>query len=132
MSWEIETSDEFDRWFGSLSRERQKRLIAAIDALAAEGPGLGRPLVDSIRGSKHSNMKELRRGTIRVLFAFDPQRAAVLLIGGDKRGRWQEWYDEAITAADKLFDQHLRRLAKRDKGKRDGKDVRRNRRRDQA
>lgn len=73
---------------------------------------LGRPLVDTIRGSRHANMKELRPpgGNLRVLFAFNPRRTAILLIGGDKTGRWQEWYDEMIPAADDLYDLHLREL----------------------
>ena len=75
-----------------------------------DGPALGRPVVDSIKGSRHSNMKELRAGTLRVLFAFDPSRTAVLLLGGDKRDRWQQWYREAIPEADDLLEEHLQRV----------------------
>jgi len=67
-------------------------------------------VVDSIKGSRHSNMKELRAGTLRVLFAFDPSRTAVLLLGGDKRDRWQQWYREAIPEADDLLEEHLQRV----------------------
>ena len=78
--------------------------------LEQRGPGLGRPLVDSVKGSRHANMKELRAGTIRVPFAFNPKRTALLLIGGDKRDRWQEFYAQMIPLADDLFDEHLTEL----------------------
>jgi predicted XRE-type DNA-binding protein len=80
--WEVESTVEFDQWFADLSLAQQKRIVAAIEVLRQAGPGLGRPLVDAVKGSRHSNMKELRRGTLRVLFAFDPTRTAVLLVGG--------------------------------------------------
>jgi hypothetical protein len=79
--------------------------------LEAEGPALGRPTVDTIASSRYPNMKELRvskGGAIRILFAFDPRRQAVLLIGGDKTGQWHAWYEEAIPVADDLFDEYLR------------------------
>jgi hypothetical protein len=72
--------------------------------------GLGRPPVDSVVGSRHANMKELRVGTIRILFAFDLRRAAILLLGGDTRDRWQEFYAQMIPLADRLFDEHLAEL----------------------
>lgn len=78
--------------------------------LEERGPGLGRPLVDTVEGSRHANIKELRVGTIRILFAFDPRRAAILLLGGDKRDRWQEFYTQIIPLADRLFDEHLKQL----------------------
>jgi hypothetical protein len=87
------------------------RIWARVELLEAEGPALGRPTVDTIKGSRHLNMKELRvskGGAIRILFAFDPQRRAVLLLGGDKAGQWEAWYSEAIPVADDLFDQYLR------------------------
>jgi hypothetical protein len=59
-------------------------------------------------------MKELRRGSLRVLFAFDPDRMALLLVGGDKRNNWEKWYREAIPVADDLFDEHLRRVRQRE------------------
>src|SRR6185312_3104860 len=71
-----------------------------------------RPLVDTVEGSRHANMKELRASTARVLFAFDPARSAILLIGGDKRDRWQQFYAEMIPLADQLFDEHLAELEK--------------------
>ena len=65
---------------------------------------------------RHANMKELRVGTARILFAFDPRRSAILLIGGDKRDRWQEFYEEMIPLADQLFDEHLNDLETPDEG----------------
>lgn len=70
-------------------------------------------MVDRIEGSRHQNMKELRAskdGALRMLFAFDPARRAVLLIGGDKTGRWNEWYTRMIPVADDLFEAHLKAL----------------------
>jgi hypothetical protein len=91
-----------------------RRLVAlAIDQLLDEGPLLGRPLVDRITGSRLHNLKELRPGSsarseVRILFIFDPARNAVLLVAGDKSGRWAEWYREAIPAAEALYDRYLR------------------------
>lgn len=77
------------------------------------GPVLGEPTVKRIENSKHHNMKELRtskEGALRVLFIFDPLRTAILLVSGDKTGRWDEWYREAIPVADDLYDQYLQEL----------------------
>jgi hypothetical protein len=109
--WEVLYTDAFGAWFETLTEDQQDAVIARVDLLEADGPALGRPTVDTIAGSRHSNMKELRvskGGAIRILFAFDPRRQAVLLIGGDKAGQWHAWYGEAIPAADKLFDDYLR------------------------
>jgi hypothetical protein len=109
--WEVLYTDEFGAWFETRTEDQQDSVIARVDLLEAEGPALGRPTVDTIAGSRHPNMKELRvskGGAIRILFAFDPQRQAVLLIGGDKRGQWQAWYEKAIPLADDLFDDYLR------------------------
>ncbi|MFD7640626.1 type II toxin-antitoxin system RelE/ParE family toxin [Kitasatospora sp. NPDC059795] len=88
------------------------QVAAAIDKLAEEGPTLGRPLVDRIKQSRHHHMKELRPRTdgeseIRILFAFDPEREAILLVAGDKSGQWNLWYDKNIPIADARFDRHL-------------------------
>lgn len=110
MVWEIEFTDEVEAWWESLTPDQQEALDARVSLLAETGPALGRPVVDQISGSRHPNMKELRvssDGALRVLFAFDPRRAAILLIGGDKSGRWTEWYRTAIPLADDLFDAHL-------------------------
>jgi hypothetical protein len=108
--WDVEFTDQFGAWWNTLSVEDQQGIDAAVSVLEERGPGLGRPLVDTVEGSRHANMKELRVGTVRILFAFDPRRAAILLIGGDKRDRWQEFYAQMIPLADHLFDEHLRDL----------------------
>ncbi len=86
------------------------RIGAAIDMLQEHGPRLGRPAVDSIKGSRHHNMKELRSrgGHLRALFAFDPSRSAIVLVGGDKSNDWSGWYRRMIPAADRLYDEHLK------------------------
>ena len=89
----------------------------ALRILTEHGPGLGRPLVDSIVGSGHRNMKELRpsssgRSEARILFAFDPRRRAILLLAGDKQGAWAKWYRKNIPVADDRYDEHLEKLNK--------------------
>lgn len=86
-----------------------------MEVLQGHSPQLGRPLVDTVIGSRHQNMKELRPGSsgrseLRVLFAFDPERRAILLIAGDKAGNWTRWYKQNIPVADDLFDVHLHTL----------------------
>ena len=84
-----------------------------VDLLAELGPDLGRPVVDRIQTSRRHNMKELRAakgGALRVLFMFDPRRQAILLLGGDKSGAWNDWYEWAIPAADDLYDNYLDEL----------------------
>lgn len=112
MGWEVEYTDEFGEWYGGLDETTQDAIIAAVAFLEERGPGLGRPVVDTVHGSRYSNMKELRPpgGNLRILFAFDPRRHAILLIGGDKTGRWRAWYDEMIPWADDLYELHLRTL----------------------
>jgi len=107
--WEIEGTDELADWFGTLGEREQTAVDVAVEVLAQEGPSLGRPLVDTITRSRYANMKELRPlgTTIRILFAFDPRRQAILLLGGDKARQWTTWYDEAIPAADDLYKRHL-------------------------
>lgn len=108
--WDVEYTEEFGAWWEDLEPDDQERLTAAVELLEKLGPSLGRPLVDTLKGSKHPNMKELRPGTVRVLFAFDPRRTAILLLAGDKSGHWKDWYVEAIPEADRLFDDHLESL----------------------
>jgi hypothetical protein len=110
--WEIEFTDEFEAWWDGLEEGDQERVRVAVDILEEEGPALGRPLVDTLEGSRHANMKELRPmgSNIRVMFAFDPRRTAILLIGGDKTGRWREWYEKMIPVADQLYADHLEGL----------------------
>jgi hypothetical protein len=110
--WEIEYTDEFEAWWRRLDDLGQRRVGQAVDALIEKGPALGRPLVDTLKGSRHANFKELRpHGTsIRVLFAFDPRRTAILLLGGDKRDRWEEWYRQMIPIAERLYEIYLDEL----------------------
>ncbi len=112
MSWEVEFTDQFGEWWENLSEEEQEAIAAVVEILQEHGPGLRRPLVGPIETSRHANMKELMppAGNIRILFAFDPRRRAILLTGGDKSGRWQAWYEEMVPMADDLFDEHLEEL----------------------
>lgn len=112
--WEVEYTDTFEVWWDELTEDEQERIAAAVELLEENGPALGRPLVDTLEASRHPNMKELRpRGAhLRVLFAFDPRRSAILLIGGDKSGQWSKWYARAIPVADELYDGHLQTLRK--------------------
>jgi hypothetical protein len=112
VSWEVEYTDEFEVWWRTLSESDQELITIAVAVLEEKGPGLGRPWADTIEGSRHANMKELRPrgGHIRVLFAFDPVRVAILLLGGDKRDQWSAWYEQAIPEADRLYDEHLDEL----------------------
>jgi hypothetical protein len=116
MGWEVEYTDEFGSWWSGLDDDAQDAIVAAVDVLEDRGPGLGRPLVDTVHGSRHPNMKELRppAGNIRILFAFDPRRAAILLIGGDKTNQWRAWYEQMIPVADRLYDDHLATLEDED------------------
>lgn len=102
-------------WLLSLDDDSREQVIAAIELLGERGPQLGRPIVDTVHTSRHRNMKELRPGSsgrseVRVLFAFDPARAAIMLIAGDKAGNWTRWYKKNIRLADDIFDDHLRTL----------------------
>lgn len=116
--WRIDLTEEVDEWLIRLSKEdpdSAHQVAAAIDILAREGPALGRPLVDRVKGSDYKNMKELRPGSsgsteIRILFAFDPARTAILLVAGNKAGNWKGWYETNILRADRLFAEHLRTL----------------------
>ena len=113
--WEIEFTEQFRDWWSELFREQQLAGGARIELLEARGPSLGRPAVDRIKTSRHHNMKELRSeqaDALRVLFMFDPRRNAILLLGGDKSGQWEEWYKWAIPTADNLYDTYLNELRK--------------------
>jgi hypothetical protein len=107
MSWEVVGVIEFENWFLALDESSRARVEDRIDLLEQIGPSLGRPVVDLIKASRHQNMKELRTGSIRILFIFDPSSTAVLLLGGDKRNNWAGWYETAIPKADDLFDVYL-------------------------
>jgi hypothetical protein len=111
--WEIRVTNELLAWIGTLDEKTRAQVVDAIDRLAEAGPALGRPLVDSIAHSSVRNLKELRPGStgrseVRVLFAFDPWRSAILLTGGDKSGDWQGWYRRAMPRAEELYAEYLK------------------------
>ncbi len=120
--WSVASTDTFDGWFTELSEDAQAEIIAKVNLLKLSGPRLSRPHADTLKGSKHTNMKELRADTkdevLRVAFAFDPQREAILLVGGDKSGVGQkQFYKQLITKADALYDTHLEASKEKRKGK---------------
>ncbi len=111
MEWQIEYTDEFEEWWSSLNEEEQEAVATSVGLLEKLGPNLPRPHSDTVKGSKFTNMKELRTQhagePYRTLYAFDPRRTAILLIGGNKTGK-KDWYNKHIPLADKLFSQHLK------------------------
>jgi hypothetical protein len=123
MSWEVEFTDEFEAWWNDLSGEEEE-INAKVELLEERGPTLPRPHVDRVHQSRHQNMKELRgelggksdKEYLRVLFAFDPRRTALLLLGGDKTDD-PSWYDRFVPIADDLFDQHLAELKQKQEKK---------------
>jgi hypothetical protein len=116
------SSRRSDVWFEALAEEdwdSAEQVEDAIDMLAFTGPALGRPLVDRIKGAESHHLKELRPGSsggseIRILFAFDPVRRAVLLVAGDKAGNWQRWYNVNIPLAEERYRTHLADLGTRE------------------
>src|SRR5438132_544438 len=118
MKWIIKFETKFDEEFDKLSEEVQDELLSHAELLEEFGPRLGRPFVDTLKGSKHSNMKELRfkadRGVWRVAFAYDPKREAILLIAGNKSGVSEaRFYKELIRKADERFSKYLSDAKKR-------------------
>lgn len=110
-TWDVECTHEFVDWFEALPPREQEGVSKAIEKLERDGPSLGRPLVDTIRWSRYPNMKELRPPeNLRILFAFDPRRTAILLIGGDKTNQWNRWYEIMIPVADALYEEYLAEL----------------------
>jgi hypothetical protein len=113
MSWVVEYTDEFELWWRSLSADEQDSVAVVVTLLEQRGPSLPYPYSSGIEGSRHSHMRELRiqhKGDpYRILYAFDPRRTAILLIGGNKTGK-DRWYDEKIPRADALYDEHIRQL----------------------
>jgi hypothetical protein len=116
MEWQVEMTPEAEQWIKGLDADERAAIGSAIDLLAQDGPMTRRPAVGEIKGSKHDpKMKELRSfgGHLRMLFIFDPRRAAILLVGGDKQGKWNKWYRTAVAQADRLYDTHLADLKKK-------------------
>jgi hypothetical protein len=123
LTWTVEIGDEFEPEFYELHEDLRTEILALARLLQQFGPQLGRPRVDTLEGSSHANMKELRfsggDGEWRVAFAFDPKRKAILLVAGDKSGVSQKrFYRELIRKADERFDAHLARLKQKEKQKR--------------
>jgi hypothetical protein len=117
MNWDVQFCTAFDTDFENLPEAVQDELLAHARLLEEFGPQLGRPRIDTLNGSKHANMKELRfkadNGVWRVAFAFDPNRKAILLVCGDKSGGSEKlFYKRLIKKADERFDDHLSRLPK--------------------
>jgi len=111
MFFEVEYTDEFEIWW--LSETEQESVVASVRLLRELGPHLPFPYSSGIKGSKHSHLRELRiqhqGNPLRILYAFDPRRIAILLIGGNKKGK-DDWYKTFIPLADKLYDDHLKSL----------------------
>jgi len=115
MAWDVEFTDEFEAWWSGLGEAEQESLTASVGLLEERGPSLGHPHTSGINGSKHGHMRELRTQhegrPLRTLYAFDPRRAAILLIGGDKTGD-DRWYEKFVPVGDQLYDDHLDQLRK--------------------
>ncbi len=112
MTWAVVLVEEVDEWFADLDEATANLVAAAIDQLEEKGPALARPLADHVKGSKLHKMKELRPGSagaseVRILFCFDPERQAVLLVAGDKNGNWSGWYKAAIPLAEERYNRWL-------------------------
>ena len=107
MPWEVLLHPEVEQFVLALDDSTYDLVSARIDLLVEHGPQLGRPSVDRVAGGAVHNMKELRADTVRILFVFDPERRACLLVGGDKAGSWNAWYPPAITLAEKRYSKWL-------------------------
>lgn len=117
MMWAVLLHDAFNAELNDLPEAVQDEVLALMGLLKQFGPALGRPRVDTLKGSRHANMKELRfdaaDGVWRVAFAFDPKRQAILLVGGDKSGdSGKRFYRQLIKKADARFDEHVARVEK--------------------
>ncbi len=113
--WDVEYTDELGQWWAGLSEAEQVSIDSSVRLLEEKGPNLGFPHSSGIEGSRHAHMRELRvqheGRPYRLLYAFDPRRSAILLLGGDKTGD-DRWYDVQVPIADKLYDTHMETLRK--------------------
>jgi hypothetical protein len=109
VPWDVVYTERAADWIVALGEGDFQRIMAAIEMLEQRGPGLGRPLVDRIEGSRHHNMKGAAHGNrpLAVRLRRQPPRR-VILLGGDKRGDWSGWYERNIPLADDLYDAYLR------------------------
>jgi hypothetical protein len=112
--WKVEYTDQFEAWWLTLSEQEQEAVTAAVEALEDRGPALGRALFrrdPSVTTRKHERAAP-STWPHPGMFAFDPRRTAILLIGGDKTGQWESRYEEMVPIADVLCDEHLRAVEK--------------------
>jgi len=119
LTWETEPTSEFDEWFDGLEQDDQEQVIAAQMYLEGAGPMARMPMSYPIQQPNSCGMKELRPGSsgrseMRILYAFDHRRQAILLLGGDKSGDWRGWYDKSVPIADRLFAEHEAASRKKD------------------
>lgn len=123
MEWSVFYLSGFDRWLGALSSRDRAAVVATVRKLREWGPTLPYPYSSKVNGSKHGAMRELRVQVggrpIRILYAFDPTRTAILILGGDKTGD-DRWYAVNVPKADKLYDTHLAEIATAGKKKTKG------------
>ena len=114
MNWEVEYTNEFETWWNTLDEIEQRDVAISVRLLQNNGPNLSFPYSSSVRTSRHEHMRELRTQSkghpLRTLYAFDPRRVAILLIGGDKTGK-DDWYEHFVPIADRLYDDHLKEIA---------------------
>ena len=115
MAWEVEFTDEFEVWWKTLSESEQGKVDARVSLLMERGPNLGFPFSSQVKTSRFPEMRELRAQAggdpLRMLYAFDPRRTAILLVAGDKTGD-DRWYEKNVPVADRLFERHLRTIDK--------------------
>lgn len=113
MTWEIEYTDEFQQWWEILAQTQQDDIIVVVQLLEEKGPNLPFPYSSGVNESKHSHLRELRIQSqgkpLRIFYAFDPRRTAILLIGGDKTGD-NRFYEKYVPIADRLYDEYLKEL----------------------
>lgn len=114
VTWNVEYTDEFGRWWDTLTEAEQESVDVSVRLLEAIGLQLPFPHSSGVKSSKHGHLRELRvqhaGRPYRILYAFDPKRAAILLVGGDKTGD-NRWYEAHVPVADRLYDEHLKALA---------------------
>lgn len=123
MAWDVAMHEEVDEWLCALDDDLHAKAVAVLELLQENGPQLGRPYVDTLSGSEVKNLKEIRVGgkdgrgkrcELRVLFAFDPKKSAILLVAGDKantqNAKWNKWYRIHIPIAEKRFENHIKAL----------------------
>jgi hypothetical protein len=118
VEWVVEYTDEFENWWNVLDEDEQESVTSCVMLLEAQGPMLGYPFSSGIKESKHPHLRELRvqhaGRPYRILYAFDPRRIAILLLGGDKTGD-DRWYEKYVPIADEIYDEHIKALEKEGK-----------------